>query len=124
LRREALNDRHCGSSGNDQIRVYRDFFEAASCSENRCFPNAKHLPAKGLCLRHYRRRALEGISEQASMTVDIGKFSILAMFRQLIPSAPPVAALNRRKRLAESRFCAEPPRGLQISASSSLSMSA
>jgi hypothetical protein len=42
------------------------------------------LQAKGLCWRHYRRRPLGGISEQASMAVDMGKFSVLAMFRQII----------------------------------------
>lgn len=48
------------------------------------FSNAKRVPAKGLCLRHYRRRALGGISERASRTMDMGKFSVLATLRQLI----------------------------------------
>jgi hypothetical protein len=33
-------------------------------------------------MRRSQRWPLEGISEQASMTVDIGKFSVLATFRQ------------------------------------------
>jgi hypothetical protein len=73
------------------------FFASTGCSENRCFPNAKRLLAKGLCLRRYRRRPLGGFSEQASMTVDMGKFSVLATFRQLIPCFRSVMASSRRK---------------------------
>jgi hypothetical protein len=68
------------------------------------FGKRKPLQAKGLCLRRYRRRSLGGFSEQASMTVDMGKFSVLATFRQLIPSTRSLRASSRRKtRLAIER---------------------
>jgi hypothetical protein len=39
-------------------------------------------------LRHYRRRLLEGFSEQASVIVDMDKISVLATFRRLLSSPP------------------------------------
>jgi hypothetical protein len=52
-------------------------FSRAQAFGKEAFPNAKTLPVTGLRLRH-RRRALGRISEQASMTVDMGKFRVLA----------------------------------------------
>src|ERR1035437_4296948 len=54
--------------GNDHFEFTARFSQPPTSSENRCFPNAKRLAAKGLCLRRYRRRPLGGFPEQASMT--------------------------------------------------------
>jgi hypothetical protein len=56
---------------------------------NRDFPNAKPLVAKGLCLHPSQRYLWEGFPNrppQASITVDMGRFSARATFRQLVPS--------------------------------------
>lgn len=63
-------------------------------------PNAMWLAAKWLCLRGYDREGFRGFSErsrQASITVDIGKFSARAIERQLFPSARSLSASSSRK---------------------------
>jgi hypothetical protein len=78
----------------------------ASRSETTCLSNAKLPVGKGLCLRSNQRSPAGGFSEQgrqASMTVDMGRFSVSATFRQLIPSARSLTASSRRKtRLAHT----------------------
>jgi hypothetical protein len=56
-----------------------------------CFPKAKLLQAKGLCLRDHRCRLLGRFSEgplTASITVDMGISGVLAMFREIPGIAP------------------------------------
>ena len=56
------------------------------CSETICLSNGKLLQAKGLCFRRLRRYRSGGSSEQgrqASITVDMCRFSVWASFRQL-----------------------------------------
>jgi hypothetical protein len=109
----SLSDHPFGGPGATTSSLPR-FFSGATCSENRCFPNAKRLPSKGLCLRHYRRRALGGISEQASMTVDIGKFSVLATFRQLRDTRRLRMRISR-KASAGSPYAVKRERVLEVS---------
>jgi len=71
-----------------------------SRSEITCLSNSKWLVRKGLCLRQRQRYWSGGFSEQgrqASITVDIGRFSASATFRQLIPCPRSLRASSRRK---------------------------
>src|ERR1700733_2403138 len=54
-------------------------FDRFPCTENTCLSNAKLLLGKGLCLGHLYRFRAGGFSEhsrQASITVDMGRFSV------------------------------------------------
>jgi hypothetical protein len=76
-----------------------------------CFPNAKRLAGKGLCFAPLSAAGFGGISEQASIAVDMGKFSVLATFLQLIPCARSLRASSRRfwRVLCRSRTFRETP---------------
>ena len=96
--------------GNDHFEFTARFSQPPSVRKTGVFRTLNAWQLKGCVCAVIAAAPLGGFSEQASMTVDMGKFSVLATFRQLIPCFRSVMASSRRKtRLGRPRRV---PRGL------------